>query len=56
MNKTFRKTIPIIATSEKEYEAFVRYIQAKRDDRSHKFEFHISSDNKIKIFITEIIK
>ena len=56
MNKPFRKTIPIIATSKEEYEAFIRYIHAKKDNKSYKFEFNISTDNKVKVAITDYLK
>ena len=59
-NGAYRKNIPIIANSPGEYEAFVKYIQAKYDDKSWTFTFNISAkdkdgNKKIKIAITEHI-
>lgn len=57
MNKVpFRKNIPLIASSKEEYEAFVRYIQAKKSGRSFKFEFNISKSGEVKPNIKEHLK
>ena len=57
MNKVpFRKNVPLIATSKEEYEAFVRYIQAKKSGRSFKFEFNISKAGEVKPNIKEHLK
>jgi len=58
MNKAFRKSVPLIAKSKREYEAFVKYINARTDEKSWTFTFNISVPNddgnkKIKIAITE---
>jgi hypothetical protein len=57
MNKVpFKKNVPIIANSPEEYEALVRYIKAKQDVKSWKFEFHIGKNGEVKPNITEYLK
>jgi hypothetical protein len=57
MNNTkFERVITIKATSEKEYEALYKYKEAKKDNKSYKFEFNIGRNNEVKVAVTEYIK
>jgi len=56
-SEQFRKNVPLIATSPEEYEAFVRYIKAKKDHkRFWTFEFNICKSGEVKPIIKEVLK